>query len=135
MELFARTCSYDVMGAERLAARLFVILGGVWWTISVGAAALIYGEATVPSAVLQAMLPLALTIIALLVGWNYENAAAAILFLGAIAEILWGIVMGWEAGVWAVMTVILIGPTVIAGVLFMLASQMQRLCEMRESHR
>lgn len=132
MGLFARTCSYDVMGAERLAARLFVAIGGIWWTISVAAAALIYGEANLFSAVLQALFPLALTIIAFGVGLRYENVAALILFVGAFLAVIWGVIARWEPGVWLVMFVILIGPAVIAGILYLLASQMQQTCELRE---
>lgn len=133
MELLAKTCNYGVMDAERIAARVFVGLGGALWFLAVAGAAAVYQGASLAGAVLQAALPLVLAVVALPVGWFYENAAAVLLFLGAVATIVWGIVVGWEPGVWALMAFILIAPEVISGVLFLMAAQMQRVCELTQA--
>jgi hypothetical protein len=129
MALMARTCNYDAMGAERLGARLFVFLGGLFWVIAALSAPLLYTGQGVGTAVLDALLPFGLAAVALLVGWFYENIAAVLLFLGAAATVVWGIVAGWEPGVWALMALVLIAPQIIAGLLFIMAAQAQRVCE------
>jgi hypothetical protein len=131
VELFARTCNYDVMDTERIAARVFVGLGGAIWAILAIGASLVYpagGGGTL--SYLPGLLVLALAVVALLVGWFFENLAAILLFLGAAATIVWGVVAGWEAGVWGVMAIFLIGPEIIAGLLFLMAARMQKVCEL-----
>ena len=132
MELMARTCDYDAMGAERSGARLFVFLGGLFWVIAALSAPLFYTQQGAGTAVVDALLPFGLAAVALLVGWFYENVAAVLLFLGAVATVVWGFVAGWEAGVWGVMALVLIAPQVIAGLLFIMAAQTQRACELDE---
>ncbi len=128
MAFLARTCNYDAMGGERLAARLFVALGGIFWIIAGIAGATLYTNTAFATAAGEALLPFVLAGLALLIGWFYENLAAVLLFLGVVAEIVWGIVAGWEAGVWGLMAFVLIGPTLLAGLLFLMAAQMQRVC-------
>jgi hypothetical protein len=131
MRILARTCNYDVMDTERIAARLFVGLGGVVWSVLAIGSAYVYGTASPAALTIQVLLPLGLTVVAFAVGWFYENLAAALLFAGAVATVAWGVVQGWEPGVWAIMALFLIAPEVIAGILFLMAARMQALCEMK----
>jgi hypothetical protein len=131
VELLAKTCNYDVMDGERLAARLFVGVGIVLWaTLAVGAA-LVYGaSAGISTAVAQALVLVAVNVVALVIGWFYENIAAVVLFLFAAGSIAWGVMIGWEAGVWGLMAIILIAPAIVAGLLFIMAAQMQKACDL-----
>ena len=129
MGLMARTCNYDAMGTERIAARLFVFFGGLFWVIAALSAPLFYTHQGLGVAAMDALLPFGLAAVALLTGWFYENVAAVLLFLGAAATVVWGIVAGWEAGVWGLMALVLIAPQLIAALLFMMAAQAQKACE------
>lgn len=130
MEILARTCNRDVMDSERIAARLFVGLGGLVWVVLVWGAAVVYPSSDALTNMVPALLVLVLALAALFIGWFFENLAAALLFGGAIATVAWGVMAGWELGVWGVMAIVLIAPEVIAGVLFLAAARMQRVCEL-----
>jgi hypothetical protein len=129
VDIFARTCDYDVMDSERIAARTFVGLGGLVWVVLAVGSAVVYPSGSLAWDQFGPLLVLALAVLALLVGWFYENLAAILLFAGAVASIVWGVVAGWEAGVWGLMVFFLIGPEIIAGVLFLASARMQKMCE------
>lgn len=129
VQLLARTCNYDVMDTERISARTFVGLGGLLWAVLAIGAGLVYPSGPTLTAMVPALLVLALAVVAFVVGWFFENLAAVLLFLGAVATVVWGLVTGWEAGVWGLMAVFLIAPEIIAGLLFLMAAQMQRVCD------
>ena len=133
MELFARTCDYEVMNTERIGARVFVILGGVIWVLLTAGAAFVYPAVSGLERFLPLLLVTALAIGALLIGLFYENLAAIVLFVGAAATVVWGVLAGWELGVWGIMMVYLITPELVAGVLFLNAAHMQKVCELAEA--
>ncbi len=127
-----RVCNYERMNVERIFARLLVIALGAFWilTASVGAAS---GLANTPLAsVATAMLPVALLVIVFVVGLFYEKPAAWLLFAGAILTIAWGLVARWEPGVWGMMMALLAAPMLIAGLLYMLASRTQMVCQLQD---
>jgi len=132
MELMARTCNYERMNVQRLMARLFVLAGGLFWVAAVFGASFSYQGRSVVDSVGSALIPLAITIIALLVGWFFEMLDALLLFVGAAVVIVWGIMAGWEAGVWGIIIVVLVVPMIVSGVLFMLAARMQQVCSLEE---
>lgn len=133
MEILARTCNTDTMDGQRIAARLFVGLGGVCWSVLAIDSALTFGTPNAAVFTIQMVLPLALSTLALTIGWFYENLAAALLFAGAIATVAWGVMVGWELGVWGLMGLFLIAPEIIAGVLFLGAARMQVICQMKRA--
>lgn len=140
MEVMTKTCNYERMNVERLFARGFVILGGIIWTVMLFASetAAKYTNFTytfdeVVAATGSALLPLAITVLVFVVGWFYEKLAALLLFLGAGGVVAWGVIAGWAASLWAIMGVLLIGPMLLAGLLFLLASRMQMICSL-EGH-
>jgi hypothetical protein len=132
MDLFARTCNYDVMASERIAARVFVGLGALLWVVLTIGSTYAYPSSAGLSAYLPPLLVVALAVIALLAGWFFENLAAVLLFVGVVATVVWGVMIGWEAGVWGLMALFLIGPEIVAGLLFLMAAQMQKVCELAE---
>lgn len=107
---------------ERIFARGFTILGGIFWIGTAFAGPYVYGGQTVLGAFQTAIYPLAFTIGVLALGWFYERLAALILAVGAIGTIAWGLIWGgWEPFVWGIMLAFFVTPTVIAAVLYYLA--------------
>lgn len=131
MELLAKVCKTEEMNFERLAARIFVAVGGVFWIAAVFGMDFGYRDKGVFSAAMSALIPLAVTVAALGIGWFFENLAAVLLFAGVVGGLAWGIIVGWEAGVWWLMSGVLLGPMAIAGLLFFLAARMQKICELK----
>jgi uncharacterized membrane protein len=126
-------CNTDRMNVERILARGFVIAGGLFWVIAAFAGPYFYDRAGTAIAVRDAVYPFAATVAALVIGWTYERLAAIVLFAGAAGVVAWGIMFGWELGVWLLMSIVLIAPMVTASVLFVLASRMQAACARVES--
>ncbi len=112
----------EIENVERMIARGFVIAGGIFWIIAAFAGPFVFGETSAREAFVTAMWPLLATAVILLIGWYYERIASFLLFAGSAAVFAWGVMYGWEAGVWMIMSAVLIAPMVIAGVLFLLAS-------------
>jgi hypothetical protein len=131
MEILARTCNPDVMNTERIAARLFVALGGILWIVLAIGSAMVYGTINAAVLAIQWVLPLTLSVLAFVIGWFYERVAAMLLFAGAIATIVWGFVAAWEPGVWGLMAIFLLAPEIVAGLLFLAAARMQDVCAIK----
>lgn len=126
-------CNADRLNAERLLARAFVVAGGLFWIIAAFAGPYFYDKAGTAIAIRDAVYPFAATVAALVIGWTYERLAAVVLFAGAAGVVGWGVMFGWEFGVWFLMSVVLIAPMVIASVLFLLASRMETACSRLEA--
>lgn len=107
--------------AERVFARGFTVLGGIFWTVTAFAGPYVYGGQTIVGAFGIAIYPLVFTIGVLVLGWFYERLTALILAVGAIGTVAWGVIMGWEPSVWMIMMLFFVTPTIIAAVLFFLA--------------
>lgn len=106
---------------ERMFARGFTILGGIFWIATAFAGPYIYGGKSLAGAFGVAIYPLVFTIAVLAIGWFYERLVALLLAIGAVGTIAWGVIMGWPAQVWAIMLIFFVAPTVVAAVLFYLA--------------
>lgn len=132
MQLFNRTCDYGVMNVERIAARGFVVFGGLIWAVA--ALASPYGNRTVSmlTSGLNSLALIALTVAVFALGYFYERLAALLLLVAAVGVIVWGIVAGWGSGEWMYMGTVLIGPMAIAGLMFWLAARMENVCQLKE---
>ena len=106
---------------ERLFARGFTVLGGIFWIVSAFAGPYLYGGKSVAGAFGIALYPLLFTAGILIIGWFYERLVALILTLGAIGTVAWGVIMGWESSVWAIMLIFFVAPTIVSALLFFLA--------------
>jgi hypothetical protein len=133
VDLLARTCNYDVGDSERISARLFVGLGGLIWAVLAIGASVVYPPSAGTIGFMSALAVAALAVLAFVIGWFFENLAAILLFAGAVVTIVWGFMMGWEIGVWGLMAVFLIGPEIIAGLLFVMSARMQKACELEKA--
>ncbi len=128
MELLARTCRTDTMNVQRILARVFVVIGGLFWVFMAWGAAWAYQGAPFTEALRGALFYAALLVVVFVVGMYYEYIAAIILAAFAVGIVVWGVVSGWESGVWATMFFVTILPAMIAAVLYSLAARMQRIC-------
>jgi len=117
------------MNVDRLFARGFVVAGGLFWMIASFAALYAYVGSSASSALLAAFFPFAATVATLVIGWYFERTAAALLVLGSIAVLVWGAIASWEAGVWLLMGIFMIGPMLTAAALFTMARREQAQVE------
>lgn len=111
----------DRSNTERVFARVFTVVGGIFWIATAFAGPYAFQDATLMGAFSVAVYPLVFTAGMLIIGWFYERLAAGILAIGAIGTIGWGAIMGWEFSVWLIMLLFFVTPTVIAATLFYLA--------------
>lgn len=123
-----RVCRPEAMSIYRLFARLFVIGGGAFWVTAVFGAEWGYRGVSPLVSARNALVPLGLTLAVLAVGRIYEYLASGVLLTAAAGVVAWGVVAGWEAGVWGLMTFTLLGPILTAALLFFLAARMQNVC-------
>ena len=115
---------------ERGFARGFVIAGGVFWTLAMVAGLLASRGTGGSYAWLGAFFPLVATLVTLVVGWYFERATTVLLVLASAVVTAWGVVAGFELGVWAIVFFALIGPMLTAAVLFWLARSQQNAFEL-----
>jgi hypothetical protein len=127
-------CNEDTMTLERISARTFVIIGGLFWVVAAFAA----GRGLVSGSSIMsfdtALMPLVLTLAILAIGWFFEYAAAGILAAGSVGVLAWGVTAGWEPGVWMLMISTLVAPMLISAALFFLAARMQGVCSLESRH-
>jgi hypothetical protein len=135
MNLFVRTCNYSRMNTSRVIAR---IVAGLWIVLS--ALALIgavtgdgYGGKMDTAYITMAIVPLLIGLAVFVLAFFYEVLAAVIAWAVSAALLVWGLVGSWEAAQWLFMLVVVIGPMAIAGFLFFLASQTQKVCSLEEA--
>ncbi len=102
---------------ERIFARAFTLLGGVFWIVS----AFAFAGPLMKGGIVYPLVPLVFTAGVLTLGWFYERLTALILGLAALGTVAWGVIMGWDPVVWGVMLSLFVTPTVVAAVLFYLA--------------
>lgn len=137
MELTSRTCNTERENTERLFARGFVILGGLFWAVMLAAS--IWGYAHTPIGLgnqsLIGVVALLLIIVTFVVGLYYEYIAAILLFIGAFLIAVYGVLIGqWQdPGVWVTMAIFFVAPMVVGGILYLLAARMQKTCELEEA--
>jgi hypothetical protein len=127
----ARECRPVAMSIYRLVARLFVIGGGIFWVTAVFGADWGYRGVSPLISARNALIPLAATLVVLAIGWVFEYLAAGVLVLASVAGVAWGVLAGWEPGVWVLMVTTLIGPMMTAAVLFTLAARIQTACSLQ----
>jgi len=128
MELLAKTCNTETMNAQRILARAFVLVGGLFWVFMSWGAAWAYQGAPLTEALGGALIYAAVIAVIFILGMFYEYLTALILLIGAGALVVYGIIGGWEVGVWATVFFFFILPMLIAALLYFLAARMQKIC-------
>jgi hypothetical protein len=121
-------CNLDRMTLERISARTFVVLGGLFWVVAAFAAGrgIVRGSSIMSFE--SALLPLVLTIAIFAIGWFFEYVASGLLVLGSIGVMVWGASANWEPGVWMLVVATLVAPMLIAATLYFLAARMEGIC-------
>ena len=130
MELLAKTCNTEQMNAQRMFARGFVLVGGLFWIFMIWGSKWAYEGAPLNAALGNALIIAAGIAVLFVIGMFFENVAALILAVGAIGLVVFGIVSGWEVGVWATVFFFFILPMLIAAALYFLAARMQKMCSL-----
>lgn len=134
MELMTRVCNTERMNIERLFARGFVILGGIFWLALLLASQFGYAYTPLGMGTLVGVWALAIIVVTFVVGLYYEYIAAILLFAGAFLVAAYGAFMKWsDPGVWIIMAVFFMAPMIVAAILYLLAARMQSVCELEES--
>ncbi|PKQ16279.1 MAG: hypothetical protein CVT67_05715 [Actinobacteria bacterium HGW-Actinobacteria-7] len=118
------------IAAERGVARAFVIAGGAFWSAAIFAGVTSFKQTGVGNALLAALYPLVACAVTLIIGWYFERVTAALLTIASFAVVAYGVIYNFEFGVWAIMTFVLIGPMLTAGVLFWLARRDQEALDL-----
>lgn len=113
------------IAVERGVARAFVIAGGVFWSIAAFAGLYSFRTTGMAAALLAAFYPLVAILATLIVGWYFERFTAAMLVVASAAVVTWGVVYGFELGVWILVSLALIVPMLTAATLFWLARRDQ----------
>lgn len=130
MDLLAKTCNTEQMNAQRIFARIFLVIGGLFWVFMAWGTSWAYRGAPLTEALGGALIYAAGIAVIFVIGMFYENIAALLLAVGAVAVVVFGVVMGWEVGVWATVFFFFILPMLIASALYTLAARMQKICSM-----
>jgi hypothetical protein len=140
MDFMLRTKDTGEPNVERIIARGFVVLGGLFWTLAFFAANtkasyanFIYTLPEVERAVMYALVPLALTIGVFVLGLFYERLTGAVLVLVAAAMLLYGVFahLG-EVVLWITAVAVLVGPTIAAAILYFFAARTQEYQELKK---
>jgi hypothetical protein len=117
----------DTENLVRLLARVCVGAGGLFWIIAAFTGPYVFDNTSLSESMHAAMWPFLATVAILVVGWFYEQLAAILLTAASGAVLVWGVIYGWEPGLWVVMVLVLMGPMMLAATLFVLASRAEEL--------
>jgi hypothetical protein len=140
MDIMLRTKDTGRVNVERVLARSFVALGGLFWVLAFfGAntrASYAYFVYTLPElerAAMYALIPLLITAAIFALGMFYERAAGMVLLAIAVAMLVWGAInhLG-EVILWVTAVSVLVAPAAIAAVLFLLAARTQEVQELKQ---
>lgn len=118
----------DHLEVGEIFVRGFMALGTLIWTVAAigayfsGRPGVFYAYGAVAI----------ITAAAFLIGEFHQLAGAASLGAGAAALVVWGVVAGWELGIWVMMGATLIVPTMIAAGLFLFEEREEKVIESAE---
>lgn len=132
MDLFTRTCKSESMNAQRLIARIMLVIGGLFWIYMAFGAQYAYKGVPIQEAVTYALPFVAGIAFLFIVAMFFEYVAALMLAIGIVGLIGFGIISSWEVGVWVTALFFLALPMALAALLFVLAARMQKICELNE---
>jgi hypothetical protein len=135
MDFMLRTRDTGQVNVERVLARSFVVLGGLFWTLAFfGAntrasyAYFVYTLPEIERAAMYALIPLSITAAVFVLGMFYERIAGLVLLAIAASMIVYGVVnhLG-EVVLWVTAVGVLVVPSAIAAVLYLLAARTQEV--------
>jgi hypothetical protein len=118
----------EQMNVQRILARAMVLVGGLMWVFMPWGAEWSYRGSPLNQALAGAAIYAAALAVLFVIGMFYEYAASAVLAVGIVAVVVFGLVSGWETGVWAIGVFFFILPMIAASVLYYLMARMQTIC-------
>jgi hypothetical protein len=133
MDFMLRTKDTGRVNVERVLARAFVVLGGLFWTLAFFGANtkasysyFVYTLPEVERAAMYALIPLAITVAVFVLGLFYERVAGLALLVIAGAMLIYGVVghLG-ELVLWVTAVSVLVAPSAIAAILYLYAARTQ----------
>lgn len=141
MDVLMRTCKTDTMNVQRVLARTFVVVGGLFWVVMLFAARtqasyadFVYGTQEVfGQAVPSALIPLGITVAVFILSMFYETLTGWLLLAGGVGVLVWGVFEQWESVMWGTMFLLYAGPMFLTGALFLLAANNQRVCDAKKA--
>lgn len=135
MDFMLRTKDTGQVNVERILARSFVVLGGLFWTLTFfGAntkasyANFVYTLPEIGRAAMFALIPLTITVGVFALGMFYERIAGLVLLAIVVAMNVYGVVnYPGEVVLWATAVSVLVAPAAVAAVLYLLAARTQEV--------
>jgi hypothetical protein len=141
MNVMLRAKDTGELNIDRVFARLFVVLGGIFWIAafatqntvmkSYTGAALTLPELT--KGATTALTPLVLVVAVFVLGMFYERLTGIVLVVVALAMIVWGFAMYFKPDdmlLWITAFSVLVLPTLVSAALFELAARRQEAQEL-----
>jgi len=140
MDFMLRAKDTGQVNIERILARAFVVVGGLFWTLAFfGAntrasyATFVYTLPEVGRASAIALIPLALTAGVFVLGLYYERLAGVALSAMVVGMLAYGVVLHLDEPVlWTTAITVLVAPAAISSVLYLLAARTQEVQELGE---
>jgi hypothetical protein len=140
MNIMLRTKNTGELNIDRVFARLFVVMGGIFWVAAAFTAGTVmksYTEVPMTLPELQqgamtALFPLVLIAVVFVLGWFYERLTGVMLVVVAIAMLVYGFFQhspATEPVLWVTAFSILVLPSLIAAALYELAARRQEAQE------
>jgi len=138
MDVMLRAKDTGRVNVERILARSFVLLGGLFWTLAFFGANtrasytnFVYTLPEVGRAATMALIPLAITVSVFVLGMYFERLAGVLLLLISAAMIAYGVVnyLG-EVVLWVTAVSVLVAPSAIAAILYLFAARTQEFQEL-----
>jgi hypothetical protein len=141
MNIMMRTKNTGQLNIDRVFARLFVLLGGVFWVFAFFGANtkasysnFVYTLPELEKAATMALIPLAIVVFVFVLGLFYERLTGIVLVAIALAMLVWGLVNNpGEVVLWVTALSILVAPTVVSAAMYELAARRQEAQELEMS--
>jgi hypothetical protein len=138
MDFMLRAKNMGQVNIARILARSFVVVGGLFWTLSffgsntkASYATLVYTLPEVGRASVIALLPLALTVGVFVLGLYYERIAGILLAAMVVVMLVYGAVLHLDEPVlWTTAITVLVAPAAISAALYLLAARTQEVQEL-----
>jgi len=138
MDFMLRARDTGQVNLERILARSFAVVGGLFWAMAFfGAntrasyATFVYTLPEVERASLIALLPLALTVAVFVLGLYYERIAGMVLAAMVVVMLVYGAVQHLDEPVlWTTAISVLVAPAAISAILYLLAARTQEVQEL-----
>ncbi len=141
MNVMIRAKDTGELNIDRVFARLFVVMGGIFWvaafatqnTVSKSYTGVAFTLPELAKGATTALLPLVLVVAVFVLGMFFERLTGIVLVVVALAMLIWGFAMYFKPDdmiLWITAFSVLVLPTLISAALFELAARRQEAQEL-----